>query len=177
MKQLADIQLVVFDVDGVLTDGSLFYSKEGEALKKFNVKDGVGIKMLQEHQIPVAVISAKQSPSLEKRMKDLRVRFFKPGSTNKLKALDEILKELNISKEQVAYVGDDMVDVPVMEQVGFAVTPADGYWLVKEVADWVTESSGGHGVAREVADKILSYKFDLREIYKLASTEKFEKKK
>ncbi len=174
MNPLKKIKLVVFDVDGVLTDGSLFYSASGEELKKFNVKDGVAVKMLQKHDIPVAVISAKKSAPLEKRMTDLNVKFFRPGSTDKWAVLSNIMSELEISPNEVAYVGDDMIDVPVMTQVGFSVSPADGYWQVREIADWVTTAKGGEGVAREVADKILSATYDLKEIYGVASTSKFE---
>ena len=170
------VKLVVFDVDGVLTDGRLYYGPEGESLKCFHVRDGVGIKMLQNHGIPVAVISAKDSPALAARMKDLGVRFFRPGSKEKLGDLSLIMGELGITLKQVAYVGDDMVDVPVMEKAGVAIAPADAYPLAKKKAHWVTDSKGGEGVAREVADTILGARFDLPSIYVSATKPEFEGK-
>lgn len=170
-------KLVVFDVDGVLTDGRLYYGNEGEIVKCFHVRDGVGIKLLQDNQIPVAVISAKDSTPLSKRMSELGVQFFHPGSHDKWIALEAILKELELQPESVVYVGDDMVDLPVMRKVGVSLTPADGYMLVQNESDWVLATKGGCGVAREVADLILSSKYDLAEIYELATQPKFERKR
>lgn len=172
----SNVRLVVFDVDGVLTDGRLFISEHGESFKCFHVRDGVGIKMLQQHGIPVAVISAKQSGSLAKRMSDLSVQFFRPGSHDKMEELNRIVSELNIGLKQVLYVGDDMIDLPVLRQVGLSLAPADAYPMVKAEVDWLTESKGGEGVAREVADLVLADQFELSEIYHLATTKEFERK-
>lgn len=173
----SQIRLVVFDVDGVLTDGSLHYGPEGEVMKVFHVRDGVGIKLLQDNNIPVAVISAKDSQPLAKRMDELGVKYFYPGSKDKKTVLDSLLSELAIAPGEVAYVGDDMVDLPVMREVGVSLAPSDAYALVKNECDWVLALSGGQGVAREVADLVLGSKFELSSIYEQATKPDFERKR
>ncbi|WP_044618008.1 KdsC family phosphatase [Gynuella sunshinyii] len=172
-----DIKLVVFDVDGVLTDGSLYYSENGECIKRFNVKDGVGLKLLQDKGIAVAIVSAKESEPLSRRISDLGIKHFYPGSKDKLATVHGIAQQLNISMHQVAMVGDDMVDLNVMRVCGLSIAPADAYVRVKSQVDWITEAKGGEGVAREVADRILSLYYDLDEIYQLTTTEYFERKR
>lgn len=169
-----DIALVVFDVDGVLTDGTLAYSASGEEVKFFNVKDGVGIKLLQTYGIEVAVISAKGSAALDKRMQDLGIKHFYPATKDKLVVLSTLMAELDIEWTQVAYVGDDIIDLKVMRHVALAVSPADGYKLVREFSHVVTDVPGGKGVAREVADIILSSRMDLAEAYTKAMLPEFE---
>lgn len=169
-----DIALVVFDVDGVLTDGTLAYSASGEEVKFFNVKDGVGIKLLQTYGVEVAVISAKGSAALDKRMQDLGVKHFYPATKDKLVVLSALLSDLGIDWSQVAYVGDDIIDLKVMRHVALAVSPADGYKLVRDYAHWVTDAAGGKGVAREVADLILSARMDLADAYTKAMLPEFE---
>lgn len=170
-----NIKLVVFDVDGVLTDGTLSYSAAGEEVKHFNVKDGVGIKLLGYFEIATAVISAKNSAPLTKRMQDLNIRYFYPGSKDKWPVLESLLAELSLSAEQVCYVGDDVIDLKVMTRVGLSISPQDGFWLVREQADIITEAAGGKGVAREVADLILGVRMPLAEAYIKAMLPEFEK--
>jgi len=170
-------RLVVFDVDGVLTDGLLHYGSEGEVIKVFHVRDGVGIKLLQDNNIPVAVISAKESLPLAKRMTELGVNYFFPGSKDKKSALMQILSELAIEVTDVVYVGDDMVDLPVMREVGVSLAPSDAYFLVRNECDWVLDTAGGQGVAREVADLVLASKFQLASVYELAMQPDFERKR
>ena len=177
MERELDIKLVVFDVDGVLTDGSLYYSEAGECFKKFNVKDGVGIKLLQDQGIAVAVVSAKESAPLSRRMADLGIALFRPGTKDKLAVVQSIAGELGIEMEQVAMVGDDMVDLNVMRECGLSIAPADAYEQVLKRVDWVTKAEGGGGVAREVADRILALSHDLDEIYKITTTAHFERKR
>ena len=164
-KKTKLIKLVIFDVDGVLTDGMLNYGPDGELFKQFNVKDGVGIKLLQQQGINVAVITAKDSRPLAQRMSDLSVQYFYPGCNDKLKAFAELLDVLSLDREQVAYVGDDVIDLPVMEQVGVAIAVEDAHAFIKKSADYITTSKGGQGVAREVADLILDAQFDLDKLY------------
>lgn len=173
---IQNIALVVFDVDGVLTDGKLFYGNTGEALKVFNVKDGVGIKLLRHHHIEVAVISAKKSAPLAQRMQDLQVVHFYPASTDKWHSLQQIISTLGITPEQVCFVGDDMVDLNVMRQVGLSICPSDAFSLVRDEADIITHKAGGQGVAREVADLLLAARMPLKEAYKQAMQPEFEKK-
>ena len=159
------IKLLIFDVDGVLTDGMLNYGPEGELFKQFNVKDGVGIKLLQQQGIDVAVITAKNSKPLSQRMKDLSVQYFYPGCSNKLEAFAELLDTLSLDNEQVAYVGDDVIDLPVMAKVGLSIAVHDAHDFVKKTADYISIAKGGQGVAREVADLILDAQFDLDKLY------------
>jgi len=165
INKAKQIKLVIFDVDGVLTDGLLNYGYDGELFKQFNVKDGVGIKLLQQYGIEVAVITAKDSRPLQQRMHDLSVAHFYPGCNNKNLAFTALLKTLSIHAEQVAYVGDDVIDLPVMNQVGLAIAVQDAHDFVKKTADYITLLKGGQGVAREVADLILDAQFDLNLLY------------
>ncbi|MAD46681.1 MAG: 3-deoxy-manno-octulosonate-8-phosphatase [Oceanospirillaceae bacterium] len=168
------IKMVVFDVDGVLTDGTLSYAADGEQVKHFNVKDGVGIKLLQTYDIATAIISAKDSAPLAKRARDLGIRHFFPGSKDKWAVLSELMTQLNMDAAEVCYVGDDVIDLKVMKRVGFAVAPADAFWMVKNHADMITTAEGGKGVAREVADVILGSRMALEEAYIQAMLPEFE---
>ncbi len=169
-----NIKLVVFDVDGVLTDGTLSYSAQGEEVKHFNVKDGVGIKLLNTYGIITAVISAKDSPPLHKRINDLAIPHFYPGCSDKWARLSELMTTLDINAEQVCYVGDDVIDLKVMKRIGLSITPADGFWLVKKHSDLITEAAGGKGVAREVADIVLGSRMPLEDAYIKAMLPEFE---
>lgn len=175
-EKAADIELVVFDVDGVLTDGTLSYSANGEEVKHFNVKDGVGIKLLQTYQIHTAIISAKDSAPLSKRAADLGIQHFFPGTKDKWPCLQALLKELGISAAKVCYVGDDVIDLKVMRRVGLSIAPADAFWMVQQEAKIVTHAMGGKGVAREVADLILGSRMPLTEAYTKAMLPEFENK-
>ncbi|GAA4650103.1 3-deoxy-manno-octulosonate-8-phosphatase KdsC [Kistimonas scapharcae] len=160
------VRLVIFDIDGVLTDGALWYGEHGEVVKPFNAKDGVGFRLLQDNGIEVAVITAKQSAPLARRMADLKVRHFYPGCHDKRAAFHQLLDTLGIMPEAVAYVGDDVLDLPVMELVGWPVAPADAYPMVLEQAAWVTQAVGGRGVVREVADTLVAARTNLVEAYR-----------
>jgi 3-deoxy-D-manno-octulosonate 8-phosphate phosphatase (KDO 8-P phosphatase) len=178
IKQKAElIELVIFDVDGVLTDGTLVYGANDEEVKHFNVKDGVGIKLLQEYGIDVAIISAKSSKPLDRRIADLGVKHAYTGCKDKVAALAELLNKLNLSEEQVAYCGDDVIDLKVMLRVGLALSPSDGYQLVQSKSHLVLNAAGGKGVAREVCDLVLSSKMNLEDAYIKAMLPEFENKK
>jgi len=164
-RKAQKIKLLILDVDGVLTDGMLNYGPQGELFKQFNVKDGVGIKLLQQQGISVAVITAKDSQPLRQRMTDLSIQHFYPGCDNKINAFNELLALLSLDKNQVAYVGDDVIDCQVMAQVGLAIAVQDAHDFVKQTADYITSAYGGQGVAREVADLLLDAQFDLTELY------------
>ena len=159
------IKLVVFDVDGVLTDGTLTYGPDGEHVKRFNVKDGLGLKMLMRHKIEVAVITARESKALIKRMSDLGIVHFYSGVSNKLDVFRSLINEIDLEPAEVAYVGDDVIDLPVMHEVGLSIAVADAHVLVREDADLVASTKGGYGVAREIADFILTSRMSLREVY------------
>ncbi|TCS42580.1 KdsC family phosphatase [Reinekea marinisedimentorum] len=175
--KLSEIALVVFDVDGVLTDGRLYYGSKGEELKVFNVKDGVGLKLLPDNNIQVAVVTAKSSEMVSRRMEDLGVENYFKGVKDKLSVVLELCERLSINLEQVCYVGDDMVDLKVMDKVGLSVCPADAYALVQKSTDIVLPVSGGQGIARLVCDLILNAKGLMKSAYKLAATPHFERER
>ena len=175
LVQFQALKLVVFDVDGVLTDGRLLYTEQGEGIKCFNVKDGVAMKLLPKWGIQVAVITAKDSAPLRLRMQDLKVEHFYPGCHNKAEAFDDLISRLDVKPTEAAYVGDDIIDLQVMLKVGVSLCPADAHVLVKRRCSLVLSKSAGEGVAREVADIILSSRMSLEEAYELAQKPEFEK--
>ena len=172
-EKLQKIKLVVCDVDGVMTDGRLYYNADGERLKVFNVKDGVAFKLLPKQGVQVAVVSAKSSQMLNTRLQELGVSLIGLGVNDKLTYIKQLIEPLNITLQEVAYIGDDMVDYPVLQQVGVAMTPADGYHLLKPICHIVTDALGGHGVIREACDRILAARGDLLGFYGIALHDKF----
>jgi 3-deoxy-D-manno-octulosonate 8-phosphate phosphatase (KDO 8-P phosphatase) len=172
---LQSLKLVVFDVDGVLTDGRLLYTEKGETIKRFNVKDGVAMKLLPKWGIQVAVITAKDSAPLRQRMKELKIEHFFPSCHNKAEAFDELVVRLGINPNEAAYVGDDVIDLQVMPKVGVAMCPSDAHVLVQRHCSVVLKKAGGEGVAREVADIVLATRMSLEEAYELAQKPEFEK--
>ncbi len=149
------IRLVIFDVDGVLTDGGLIYDARGGESKVFDVKDGHGIKLLMRAGVAAAIITARESKAVENRAAGLGIDLVFQGAKDKLKAFDAILEKLSLSPEQAAYVGDDLIDLPVMRRTGFSATVPEATDEVKQRADYVTERPGGKGAAREVCELIL----------------------
>jgi 3-deoxy-D-manno-octulosonate 8-phosphate phosphatase (KDO 8-P phosphatase) len=150
------VRLVAFDVDGVLTDGSILIDGEGrESTKKFSVKDGLGIALLRRAGLPVAFVSGRSSVALEARARELDVKFLVQGSDDKLGALREIAHTAGVREEEIAYMGDDLPDLPVLRRVGYAMCPADAAPELREVCQLVTRAKGGEGCAREAAEKIL----------------------
>lgn len=167
LLQLArKIELIILDVDGVLTDGVLLYTEEGETIKGFNVKDGLGIKVMRKHGLQVAVITARKSGPLKRRMRDLGVEHFYPGVENKAFAFDELREKLGIALENIAYLGDDVIDLPVMQQVGLPMAVADAHDLVIERSKWVGKKPGGKGAVREACDFLLGSRMSMEEIYR-----------
>ena len=155
LDKAAKIKLLVFDVDGVLTDGRLIVGDDGEEYKAFYSKDGLGMKMLQQTGIKIAVITARTSNVVLHRMQSLGIKHIYQGQLEKLPAFEKILTELGLSAEQAAYVGDDVIDLPVMLRAGLAVTVADAHPLVKQHAHWQTPQKGGRGAARDVCELIM----------------------
>lgn len=149
------IKLALFDVDGVLTDGKLHYSEQGEQLKVFHALDGHGLKMLQMAGIDVGVISARKSGALQKRLDDLGVKHCHLGVNDKLRVFEQLLRELSLSGDQCAFTGDDVIDLAVMNACGLKLSVANGHFLVKHEADWVSPSVGGNGAVRAICDVIL----------------------
>lgn len=174
-RRLQDVRLVVFDVDGVLTDGRLYYAHDGENLKVFHVRDGVALKLLPDMGIDVAVVSAKDSPMLACRMAELGVHHYFPGTKDKREAVAALAQSLGLQPESVAFVGDDMVDLHVMAWCGVALAPEDAYEYVRERADVVVPVGGGQGVARYVGDMILHAQGLFEQAYRTASLPHFER--
>jgi 3-deoxy-D-manno-octulosonate 8-phosphate phosphatase (KDO 8-P phosphatase) len=155
LEKAAKIKLLICDVDGVLSDGKVYYSNNGDEIKSFNIKDGLGIKQLINQNIQVAIITGRQSNLVERRAKELGIQFVFQGRSNKQAAYDEILGKLNIEKSQVAHIGDDLPDLPLMQQSGLGISVSDGHFFVQKNADWVTSKAGGQGAVRELADMLL----------------------
>ncbi|MEN1969990.1 HAD-IIIA family hydrolase [Lentibacillus sp. N15] len=154
------IKLIVLDVDGVLTDGKLFIGSDGVEYKSFHVKDGMGISLARYYGMKVALITGRKSEAVNIRSKELHVDFLYEGTTNKEKALDEIMTALHITSENVFYMGDDINDLSVIKFVGFSAAPKDAVEMVKRSADFVSNFAGGHGAVREAIDVVLSRQVD-----------------
>jgi 3-deoxy-D-manno-octulosonate 8-phosphate phosphatase (KDO 8-P phosphatase) len=155
LEKASQIKLVVFDVDGVLTNGSLFVGDDGEEYKAFYSRDGLGMKMLQATGIEIAVITARTSNVVIHRMESLGIKHIYQGRLEKLPAFETILQELDIRAEHAAYVGDDVIDLPVMQRTGLAIAVHDAHPFVKQHAHWQTPNKGGHGAARDVCELIM----------------------
>lgn len=154
-RRVEQVKLLVLDVDGVLTDGRLFYHDEGTESKAFDVRDGHGIKMLWQAGIETAIISGRSCPSVDKRAADLGIKEVVQGVRDKVPSLEKLLSDKGLQPEQMAFVGDDVVDLPVMNRVGFAVAVADASEHLFDMAHYVTLAPGGRGAVREVAELIL----------------------
>lgn len=153
------IRLLLLDVDGVLTDGRLYYGNNGEELKAFNIQDGLGIKLLQRNDIQVGIITGRSSELVARRASELGIELIVQGREDKLAALEETLggvsEESRLQMEQIAFLGDDLPDVAVIRRVGLGVTVANAREFVVENAHWQTTAKGGHGAVRELAEMIL----------------------
>lgn len=156
LRELAtNIRLVVFDVDGVLTDGRFLLGADGYEYKAFNSRDGHGIKMLRRSGVEVSVISGRKSESVTQRMVELGVKHEFQGCSDKLQVLDQLLQTLGLATSQTAFVGDDVLDLPIMLRVGLAVAVNDAHETVRDYAHWITPHDGGKGAVRDVCDMIM----------------------
>jgi len=149
------LKLLILDVDGVLTDGKLFFDHQGNEYKSFHARDGHGIKLLRQTGVEVAVISGRKSKSVALRMKNLGIEHVYQGHENKQAAFNEVIEKIGITSQQAAHVGDDLLDLPIMIRVGLSIAVADANFAVKQRADWCTTLPGGHGAVREVCDFIM----------------------
>ncbi len=154
-NQLAKIKLLLLDVDGVLTDGRIIYDNQGNELKAFDVKDGHGLKMIQRAGIKVGIITGRRSAVVSHRAQELGIEILYQGALSKLEPYLEILSEQDLSAEQVAYVGDDIVDLPILHRVGFSATVADAVPDLFPCVDYVATRPGGGGAVREICDLLL----------------------
>ena len=155
LARAKDIKLLIFDVDGVLTDGSIIIGDDGEEYKAFNSCDGHGMKLLQYTGVEIGIITGRTSTVVEHRMTGLGINLVYQGQKVKLPAFEQMIKQVGVKPEQCAYVGDDWVDLAIMNRVGLAISVQDADSLVKEKAHWVTDAKGGKGAAREVCEMIM----------------------
>ena len=150
-----NIRLVIFDVDGVLTDGRLVFDESGREYKAFHARDGHGIKMLRNSGVDIAVISGRRSESVRQRMLELGIEHIFQGQKDKVASFNELCRKLPVHPKQVAHVGDDLPDLPIMQRVGMGIAVADAHFVVRKQADWCTSLSGGQGAVREICDLIM----------------------
>jgi len=149
------VKLMIFDVDGVLTDGKLVFGPDGEALKIFHVLDGHGIRLLQQAGIQTAIISARKSDMVVRRAEDLGIAYIQLGIQDKLSAFTALLGKSGMTAADCGYIGDDVIDLPVLTRVGFSASVPNGHIEVRSRVDYVTETTGGNGAVREICDLIL----------------------
>ena len=154
-KRLKQVRLLVCDVDGVLTDGGLHYDESGRVVKRFDVRDGLGIRMLQRAGIEVAFLSGGRSGAIEQRARHLDIRHCLVGVGDKLAALQDLLDQLDLGPEHTAFIGDDLNDLTVRPAVGLLVSPANGARGLRRQADLVLRQKGGDGAVRELAERLL----------------------
>ncbi len=154
-EKLKKIKMLILDVDGVMTDGRIIMDDSGREIKNFHVRDGHGLKILQRYGVKVAILTGRKSKVVEHRAKDLEIKYVYQKVYNKKEVFGEILKKQKLSANEVAFIGDDIVDVPVLKSVGFSVAVADAIDVVKKSVHYVTENQGGNGAVREICEMIL----------------------
>lgn len=155
LARAAQVKMMIFDVDGVLTDGGLLFGADGEALKRFNVLDGLGIKLLQQAGVITAIISARTSAIVSRRASDLGITHVYQGAHNKNVAFTALLADTNLTADACGFIGDDIIDLPILTRVGLAVSVPGGHQEVRLRVNYITQAGGGQGAAREVCDLIL----------------------
>ena len=155
LTKAAPIKLLLLDVDGVLTDGNLFYSGDTGESKSFNTQDGFGLRLLREAGIDVGIITARESAVVARRATELKMNYIYQGMGNKNEAFRQIMRASGLKPFEIAYMGDDWLDLVLLQQVGLAIAPANGVREVREVAHFITERPGGSGAVRDACDLIL----------------------
>ncbi|WP_251358045.1 3-deoxy-manno-octulosonate-8-phosphatase KdsC [Kangiella sp. TOML190] len=155
LQKASQIRLLICDVDGVLSNGQVIFGNQDEELKTFNIKDGFGLKALQNHGIGVAIITGRNSKIVERRCQELGIEHLYQGHLNKVGAFDELCEKFSITANEVCHVGDDLPDLPLIQKAGLGVAVKDAHWFVLQHADWSTKQLGGFGAVREVCDLIL----------------------
>lgn len=162
IEKAKKIKCVICDVDGVLTDGLIFLDNSGNELKAFNIQDGMGLKLLMAAGIDVAVITTSKNAVIDHRMQQLGIQYYFKGQLEKQTAFQQLKSTLSLQDEDIAYIGDDLPDLPIIQRVGFGVAVANAVKQIKDIADFQTSAYGGRGAVREVCDLILhaQNKFD-----------------
>jgi YrbI family 3-deoxy-D-manno-octulosonate 8-phosphate phosphatase len=158
-KKAGKIKILLTDCDGVLTDGGVYYSETGEAMKRFSMRDGMGVeRLLKLVNVETGIITGENSEIVRRRVEKLMIKEYHPGITDKLFVLNEIIRNRNLQAEQIAYIGDDVNDLEIIHHVGLSACPADAFSMIKEAAHLVMVNNGGHGAFREFAEFIIFIK-------------------
>lgn len=165
LRRAARVKLVILDVDGVLTTGYLDYDVEGEATKSFYVQDGLGLQLMRQQGIPQAIISGRDSKVTSARARDLKIQWIIQGAQDKGAALNQLLSEAHVTLDECAYMGDDVIDLPILRSVGFACSVPNGHFLAQRSAHWVSHAAGGAGAVRELSELILFAQNKLQDAY------------
>ena len=153
--KLKNIKVLLTDVDGVLTDGGMYYTSTGDSMKKFHTRDGMGVNLLKKSKIPTIIVTKEKTKMVRNWAKKMNISHVYDGVQQKEKLLKEICKKYAVTSSQIAYIGDDVNDFNIMKQVGFSITPNNGNVNIKEISDYICTTNGGDGVLREVVDIIL----------------------
>ncbi len=154
-ERIKKIRLVILDIDGILTDGRIVYDNKGNELKFFDVHDGFGIVLLRRAGIDTVIMTAKRSNVVSRRAKDFKVKHLYQNCFDKLKTFNEVLEEFDIPAKEICFMGDDLIDIPVLKRVGFAVSVPNAVDEAKEAAHYITKRQGGRGAVREICDLII----------------------
>ena len=162
VKKIKKIKILLTDVDGVLTDGGMYYSSKGDVMKKFHARDGMAISLLKKNGIPTILVTKEKTMIVKQWAKKMSVKKLYDGIVKKEQVLEKICQEFNIKPEEIAFIGDDVNDVKLLEKVGLAVMPNDGIKQLRIICDYRCKAHGGEGVLREIADLILGKKFSNR---------------
>ncbi|HCV44380.1 MAG TPA: phenylphosphate carboxylase subunit delta [Bacteroidetes bacterium] len=155
IKKLRKIKLLLLDVDGVMTDGGIFYSGAGVEMKRFNAHDGYGVVRAREHGLKLGIISGRQTPVVDVRAKELQIEDVMQNAADKVAAMEELRRRHGFEVNEVAFIGDDLFDLPLLNAVGFSAAPKNALPDVKKAVDYVTKTSGGDGAVRELIDLII----------------------
>lgn len=158
LSKAASVKILLLDVDGVMTDGTIIYTHEGNEIKSFHTRDGLGLRLLREAGVEVGLITARKSEAVARRARDLSLVHVYQGVKNKLEVYTRLLEELSLRPAETAYMGDDWLDLPLLVRAGFSATPADAVAEVKQVVDYVAKRPGGRGAVREICDLIIEAK-------------------
>lgn len=156
LKKAEKVKLLILDVDGVLTDGKIYYTNNGDELKAFDIQDGLGLKLLLDAGVEIAIITGRSSKIVEQRMQELGIKHYYQGEKNKIIRYEELKKVLHLSDNDIAMVGDDLLDLPLIQRAGFGITVANAVSGMTNYADWQTAKSGGNGAVREICELILT---------------------
>jgi len=162
------VRLLALDVDGIMTDGGLTFSDDGQEYKRFHARDGLGLRYLRESGVQLALITARTSAVVSRRAEELQVVRLYQGRLDKLPAFRELCEDVNLSPGQIAYMGDDIIDVPVLIRCGLAITVADAHDFVRPQVDWITAQPGGNGAVREACELIMHSQGTLQAVYERA---------